>query len=90
MEARNKLKVILAKRDIRVGDFRRDFNKFCGKPFGSATISRWINNKQQPRLNTFIKLALFFELDLFDLIFTIEELKEFEQSQQKNDLTNKS
>lgn len=77
MEFRNKIKIILSSRDIKIVDFRKDFSEFANRKFGTTTISKWVNNTQQPRLDTFILLAQFFKVEIADLIYTLKELEEY-------------
>ena len=39
------------------------------------TVSRWVNNKQQPTLNTLNDLAKFLQVDIRDLLYPSEWMK---------------
>jgi len=39
------------------------------------TVSRWVNNKQQPTLNTLNDLANFLQVDIRDLLYPSEWMK---------------
>ena len=39
------------------------------------TVSRWVNNKQQPTLNTLNDIARFLEVDIRDLLYKSEWMK---------------
>ncbi|QIH34109.1 helix-turn-helix transcriptional regulator [Sphingobacterium sp. DR205] len=39
------------------------------------TVSRWVNNKQQPTLNTLNDIAKFLKVDIRDLLYQSEWVK---------------
>ncbi|RKO72131.1 XRE family transcriptional regulator [Sphingobacterium puteale] len=39
------------------------------------TVSRWVNNKQQPTLNTLNDIARFLDVDIRDLLYQSEWVK---------------
>ncbi|WP_294345255.1 helix-turn-helix transcriptional regulator [uncultured Sphingobacterium sp.] len=39
------------------------------------TVSRWVNNKQQPTLNTLNDIARFLDVDIRDLLYQSEWMK---------------
>ncbi|MDR2273701.1 MAG: helix-turn-helix domain-containing protein [Sphingobacterium sp.] len=39
------------------------------------TVSRWVNNKQQPTLNTLNDIARFLKVDIRDLLYKSEWMK---------------
>ena len=39
-----------------------------GLSVGKTTVSRWINNKAQPSVETFYKIADFLDVDVCDLL----------------------
>lgn len=57
----NRIKVVLAEKDLTSMDIVRKFS------VNKATVSRWINNKAQPSIETFYKLAEFLDVDICDL-----------------------
>ena len=58
----NRIKVVLAEKDITSMDIVRDLS------VNKATVSRWINNKSQPSIETFYKLADLLNVDICDLL----------------------
>ena len=57
----NRLKVVLAE--------KRKTNRWLAEQLdiNEATVSRWVNNKQQPTLATFRKIASILSVDIKDL-----------------------
>lgn len=57
----NRLKVVLAE--------KRKTNRWLAEQLGvnEATVSRWVNNRQQPSLATFRKIANILQVDVKDL-----------------------
>lgn len=65
----NRLKVVLAEK-------RKTGRWLAGQlGYNETTVSRWVNNKQQPSLKTFNKIAAILEVNVTDL---------FENSTQQN------
>lgn len=60
----NRLKVVLAE--------QRKTNRWLAEEIGvnEATVSRWANNKQQPPVGTFHKIAQILAIDVKDLFQT--------------------
>ena len=60
----NRLKVVLAE--------KRKTNRWLAEKLGvnEATVSRWVNNRQQPSLATFRKIANILQVDVKDLFET--------------------
>jgi putative transcriptional regulator len=60
----NRLKVVLAE--------QRKTNRWLAEEIGvnEATVSRWANNKQQPPVATFHKIAQILAIDVKDLFQT--------------------
>jgi transcriptional regulator with XRE-family HTH domain len=58
----NRLKVVLAEKEISQKDFARKL------AFNPNTISRICNNEQQPTLNTLRKMALALDVDIRELL----------------------
>lgn len=58
----NKIKVVLAERDLN--------NKWLSEKLGKdpATISKWVTNKTQPSLETLISIANVLKVSVQDLI----------------------
>lgn len=58
----NKIKVVLAERDLN--------NKWLSEKLGKdpATISKWVTNKSQPSLETLISIANVLKVSVQDLI----------------------
>ncbi len=58
----NKIKVVLAERDLN--------NKWLSEKLGKdpATISKWVTNKTQPGLETLISIANVLKVSVQDLI----------------------
>ena len=58
----NKIKVVLAERDLN--------NKWLSEKLGKdpATISKWVTNKTQPSLETLISIANVLRVSVQDLI----------------------
>lgn len=58
----NKIKVVLAERDLN--------NKWLSEKLGKdpATISKWVTNKTQPSLETLISIANALKVSVQDLI----------------------
>ena len=58
----NKIKVVLAERDLN--------NKWLSEKLGKdpATISKWVTNKPQPSLETLISIANVLKVSVQDLI----------------------
>jgi len=57
----NRLKVVLAE--------KRKTNRWLAEQLevNEATVSRWVNNRQQPTLTTFRKIAAILGVDIKDL-----------------------
>lgn len=63
----NKLKVILAEKDLSI----KDFSEMVGK--NRVTVSRWINNRNQPSLEELRRIAVALDIkDLSKLVWGIE------------------
>lgn len=62
MAKHNKIKVVLAERDLN--------NKWLSEKLGKdpATISKWVTNKTQPSLETLISIANVLKVSVQDLI----------------------
>ena len=57
----NRIKVILAEKDMTSMDIVK------GLSVNKTTVSRWINNKAQPSVETFYKIAELLDVDVKDL-----------------------
>lgn len=62
----NCLKEILEEKGLKNKDLIIHFK------IKKETVSRWINNKQQPTLNTLNDLAEFLQVDIRDLLYPSE------------------
>lgn len=62
MEFINRLRVVLAERNKT----NRWLADIIGK--NEATVSRWCNNKSQPSLDMFIRIAKTLDIDVRDLL----------------------
>ena len=65
MVARNRIKELRSKKGLSQKEFAKDFNEFTVndadvKSISYATISRWERGENEPKLETWIKLADFF------------------------------
>ena len=62
MNAKNRIKVVLAEKEVQVKKLAK------GVSASPVTVSRWVNNKQQPSLNTLYEIATFLNVDVCDLL----------------------
>ena len=62
MKARNRIKVVLAEKNVQ--------SKQLGQMVGVSrtTISKWVNNKQQPTLNHLYEIADALEVNICELL----------------------
>jgi putative transcriptional regulator len=65
----NRIKVILAQRHMT----SREFAKHLGKT--ETTISRWCTNDMQPPLEVLYEIARFLQVEVYDLLTPIKEMK---------------
>ena len=63
----NRIRVILAEKNKT--------NKWLAEQLGKSetTVSRWVQNKNQPTLNVWVDIARVLEVDTKDLIDSIKE-----------------
>lgn len=66
---------------IKKGKGNKDLIDFL--EVNESTVSRWVNNKQQPTVNTLNDIAKFLQVDIRDLLNKSEWMKEDEKI--KND-----
>ena len=62
MKAKNRIKVVLAEKEVR----SMELVKRLG--VSKTTVSRWINNKQQPTLDNLYSVASLLGIDVCDLL----------------------
>ncbi|MFD1166467.1 helix-turn-helix transcriptional regulator [Sphingobacterium daejeonense] len=62
----NRIREILEEKGLKNKDLIIHFK------IKKETVSRWINNKQQPTLNTLNDLAEFLQVDIRDLLYPSE------------------
>lgn len=62
----NRIREILEEKGLKNKDLIVHFK------IKKETVSRWINNKQQPTLNTLNDLAEFLQVDIRDLLYPSE------------------
>lgn len=62
MKAKNRIKVVLAEKEVKVQDLA------AGVDASPVTASRWVNNRQQPSLDTLYSIADFLKVDVCDLL----------------------
>lgn len=62
----NRIAEILEEKGMKNNDLVIHFN------IKKETVSRWVNNKQQPTLNTLYDLAKFLQVDIRDLLYPSE------------------
>lgn len=72
MEAKNRLKIVLAEKNAR--------SNLLADKIGvtKTTVSRWVNNVQQPSLNKLYEIAEYLEVDVRELLVSNMEIKEDE------------
>jgi putative transcriptional regulator len=71
MKAKNRIRVVLADKEMKVQDFA------AGVGASPVTASRWVNNRQQPSLDTLYEIADFLKVDICELL----EKNEIEESE---------
>lgn len=59
----NRISEVLEEKGIKNNDLVIHFR------VKKETVSRWVNNKQQPTLNTLNDIAKFLEVDIRDLLY---------------------
>lgn len=62
MEVKNTIKAILAEKNIQIQELAK------GVDASPVTVSRWVNNKQQPSLSTLYEIAKFLDVDICSLL----------------------
>ena len=62
----NRIREILEEKGLKNKDLIIHFK------IKKETVSRWVNNKQQPTLNTLNDLAEFLQVDIRDLLYPSE------------------
>ncbi|WP_313189706.1 helix-turn-helix transcriptional regulator [Sphingobacterium sp.] len=65
----NRIAEVLLEKGMKNNDVVIHFN------LKKETVSRWVNNKQQPTLNTLNDLAKFLKVDIRDLLYPSEWIK---------------
>ena len=65
----NRIAIVLEEKGLKNNDLVHFLN------VKKETVSRWVNNKQQPTLNTLNDIAKFLQVDIRDLLHKSEWMK---------------
>lgn len=90
MTAHNRIKELRNEKGLSQKEFAKAFSDFVKndkaiKSVSYATISRWERGENEPKLETWIKLADFFEVPVSYLQGTIDDRKDFPHDEELRD-----
>lgn len=84
MSTRNRIKELRKEKGLSQKEFAKAFNEFSKddnnvKPISYATVSRWENGENEPKLDTWLNLANFFNVTV-SYLQGISSIRDYEQN----------